>query len=62
MITDPYLNKNGKHILKAKLLYIDESPCDGCDEMKPCAIIQGFHYSSLLHLCKDCLQELIDFF
>jgi hypothetical protein len=43
MITDRYIEKNGKKIEKVQLLYIDSDKklCDGCDEKKKCAFIQS---------------------
>lgn len=63
MITDRYIEKNGKLIKKISLLYIDEAEktCDGCDENKKCASISAVS-GNVSIICKDCLQEIIDKF
>jgi hypothetical protein len=68
MISDEYLEKDGKKIGKVRLLYVDgdNKLCDGCDEMKECASIQGIstdkHHGDVIILCKDCLLEIISHF
>jgi len=68
MITDSYIEKDGKRIGKVTLLYVDgdEKLCDGCDEMKRCASIQGistdYKCGNVMILCKDCLQEIVSHF
>lgn len=63
MITDSYIEKDGKKIKKVSLIYIDgdEKLCDGCDEMKKCASINTIS-GEVMIICKDCLQEIIDLF
>lgn len=63
MITDSYIEKNGKKILKASLLFVDSEDrlCDGCDEEKKCASISSIG-GDVTVICKDCLQEIIDNF
>jgi hypothetical protein len=63
MITDAYIEKDGKKILKVTLLFIDSEDrlCDGCDEEKKCASISAISREVTV-ICKDCLQEIIDNF
>jgi hypothetical protein len=63
MITDRYIEKDGKQIKKVQLLYIDgdEKLCDGCDSMKVCASIKDIS-GNVMVICKDCLTEMIEQF
>ena len=64
-IIDEYLEKNGNRINKAYLMDIDNDNilCDGCDEMKPCAVIHPMTPNSdVLVLCKDCISEILNAF
>jgi hypothetical protein len=63
MITDRYIEKNGKEIKKVQLLYIDggEKLCDGFDEMKNCASIKDV-IGNVMVICKDCLTEIVEHF
>jgi hypothetical protein len=60
MITDKYLEKNGKKIRKAVLLYIDGElfACDGCDEKRKCAVIQTIG-GDIIRLCDCCLNDIL---
>ena len=68
MITDSYIEKDGKKIGKVTLLYVseDERLCDGCDETKQCASIQAIstdnNHGDVMILCKDCLLEIVGHF
>jgi len=64
MITDAYIEKDGKKILKASLLFVSENErlCDGCDEERKCASIAAIGSRDVIVICKDCLQEIIDNF
>lgn len=68
MITDSYIEKDGKKIGKVRLLYVDgdKKLCDGCDEMKECASIQAIstdnNHGDVMILCKDCLLEIVGHF
>jgi hypothetical protein len=68
MITDSYIEKNGKKISKATLLFVSDSErlCDGCDESKKCASVSAIstpnNPGDVIVICKDCLQEIIDNF
>lgn len=63
MITDTYIEKNGKQIKKVQLLYIDgdKKLCDGCDTNKECASIKDIS-GNVMVICKDCLTEIIEQF
>lgn len=63
MITDSYIEKNGKQIKKVSLLFVDEEKrlCDGCNEKKECASINDIT-DNVMVICKDCLQEIINAF
>jgi hypothetical protein len=63
MITDRYIENNGKQIKKVQLLYVDgnEKLCDGCDTMKKCASIKDIS-GNVMVICKDCLTEIIEQF
>jgi hypothetical protein len=63
MITDSHIIKNGKKIKKVSLLYVDDIKklCDGCDEKKICASINDIS-GNVMVICKDCLQEIIEYF
>jgi hypothetical protein len=63
MITDAYIEKDGKKILKVTLLFIDSEDrlCDGCDEEKKCASISAID-GTVTVICKGCLQEIINQF
>jgi len=60
MITDRYIEKNGKQIKKVQLLYIDSDKklCDGCDEKKKCASVKDI-VGNVMIICKDCLTDMI---
>ena len=68
MITDSYIEKNGKQIGKVSLLFVSENErlCDGCDETKQCASIRAISTDSrggdVMVLCKDCLLEIVGHF
>jgi hypothetical protein len=63
MITDRYIEKDGKQIKKVQLLYVDGDGklCDGCDKHKKCASIKDIS-GDVMIICKDCLTEIIEQF
>ena len=63
MITDDYIEKDGRKIKKVTLLYIDgdKKLCDGCDKKKKCASIRDIT-GNVMVICKDCLNEIIQHF
>ena len=63
MITDPYIEKDGKKIRKVSLIYIDGKKrlCDGCDEIKICASVNTIS-GHVMVICKDCLLEITEHF
>lgn len=69
MIIDAaYIEKDGKKIGKARLLYVDggKKLCDGCDEIKKCAAIQSIStddkQGDVMLICKECLIEIVNQF
>ncbi len=57
------INSAGENIKKAYLNYVDEdlSECDCCDEQKQCCSITSLG-NDVLHICRDCLQLIINEF
>lgn len=65
IVKKDFIEKDGKQILKAKLLFISENDrnCDFCDEVKQCASISAIstdtNIGDVIIVCKDCLEEII---
>ena len=59
---DTYIERNGKHIKKTYVLYIDddgEKLCDGCDEKKKRVASIKMVTGGVECLCQDCIKDIL---
>lgn len=65
ILYNDFIKKDGKKILKAKLLFVDERPkiCDFCDNDGMCATLQSISTDNIrgdiIVVCKKCLEDII---